>query len=101
MNRSARALKIASRMELTSLAVLLLNLALGNAQQVAAIAGPIHGCLYLLVIILTARDPRTTPKAAALAVVPGVGGLLARRRLDASTGPAVPSPHLETSRQNS
>jgi hypothetical protein len=44
-------------LEPASLAILLLNLAFGNAPSIAAAVGPIHGCLYLFVIIATARDP--------------------------------------------
>ena len=95
MRSSARPLKIASALEPISLAILLLNLALGNAQSVATAVGPIHGCLYLFVIIATARDPRTTPRITALSVVPGIGGLLALRRLGAAPIPPdeTPLPH--------
>jgi len=86
MPRSTRPLRIAAALEPISLAILLLNLAFGNAQPVAAAVGPIHGCLYLFVIIATAREPRTTPRITALAVVPGVGGLLALRGLHAVAG---------------
>ena len=97
MSRSLRPLRIASSLEPISLAILLINLAFGNARQVAALVGPIHGCLYLFVIIATARDPRTNGQTTALSVVPGVGGLLALRqlkRVDAGWGapsPATPS----------
>jgi hypothetical protein len=94
MRHPARPLRIAAALEPVSLAILLLNLAFGNAPSVAAAVGPIHGCLYLFVIIATARDPRTTPRITALSVVPGVGGLLALRRL----GPRA-NPRDETPRQ--
>jgi len=81
MNRSVRPLKIAARLELTTLAMLLLNLVLGNTLLAGAIIGPVHVGLYLFVIIATARDPRTMPGTTALAFVPGIGGLLVRRRL--------------------
>jgi hypothetical protein len=97
VHRSLRPLRIVSWLEPASLATLLINLAFGNAQQVAGLVGPIHGCLYLFAIIATARDPRTNAQITALSVVPGIGGLLALRRLkriDAGWGdlpPATPS----------
>ncbi|WP_238412298.1 hypothetical protein [Saccharothrix deserti] len=42
--------------------------------------GPTHGCAYLFVIILTVRHSRVT-RTRAMAVVPGIGGLLVLRQL--------------------
>jgi hypothetical protein len=82
MHRTAtRTLKIAALLESASLAVLLANLALGNAPGVAAAVGPVHGCLYVFVIIAAARHPLATPASTLRAVVPAVGGLLALRAL--------------------
>jgi hypothetical protein len=92
MRHSARPLKIAAALEPASLAILLLNLAFGNAPSIAAAVGPIHGCLYLFVIIATARDPRTTPRITALSIVPGVGGLLALGRLSVRANPRDETP---------
>lgn len=75
-----RALRIAASVELASLVVLLTNLATAHWPQVSSAGGPIHGCAYLFVIILTVRESRAG-RTRALAVVPGVGGLLVLRRL--------------------
>lgn len=81
-----RALKIASAVELISLVVLFLNLATVHWPAVSSAVGPTHGCAYLLVIILAFQQPRATK---ALALVPGIGGLLVVRRL-VSTENAAP-----------
>lgn len=41
-----------------------------------------HGCCYLLVIILTARSAQATKNTKLLALIPAVGGLLVLRRLN-------------------
>ncbi|MET9879568.1 hypothetical protein ABZZ36_33860 [Actinacidiphila glaucinigra] len=43
--------------------------------------GPTHGCAYLFVVIATWRRLSATTTTKAVAVIPGVGGLLALRRL--------------------
>ena len=71
---------VVAGVELVSLVVLLANLATVHWPAVAAAVGPVHGCAYLVVIILAfarTRDARTR----LVAVLPGVGGLLALRRL--------------------
>jgi hypothetical protein len=74
------ALRIAAAAELATLVVLLTNLATVHWPQVSSAAGPIHGCAYLFVIILTVRQSRAT-RSWATAVVPGIGGLLVLRQL--------------------
>jgi hypothetical protein len=81
VSSSLRPLRIAAAVELVSLLVLLINLATVHWRAVASLVGPTHGCAYLLVIILTARRPETTTATRATAVLPGIGGLLALRRL--------------------
>ncbi|MEV6849002.1 DUF3817 domain-containing protein [Actinoplanes sp. NPDC051411] len=59
---------------------MLANLATVHISWIAALVGPLHGCAYLLVIgaVLQAtaeRRPRW------LSLVPGVGGLLAERKV--------------------
>ncbi|MFF5081810.1 DUF3817 domain-containing protein [Actinoplanes sp. NPDC000266] len=57
---------------------MLLNLATIHARPVTQLLGPLHGCSYLLVIGATlAATTRLRPRL--LALVPGVGGLLAAR----------------------
>ncbi|AGL20631.1 hypothetical protein [Actinoplanes sp. N902-109] len=78
-------LRPAAAIELGSLLVLLLNLATVHWQTVAGLVGPLHGCAYLVVIGATvhaSRDLRTRLTA----LVPGIGGLLATRRLAATNG---------------
>jgi hypothetical protein len=76
-------LRIAARVEALSLLVLLANLATAHVQWIATMVGPLHGCAYLLAIgaVLQATRDR---RARWLAVVPGVGGLLAERSIRAS-----------------
>jgi hypothetical protein len=83
-------LKVAARVEFVSLVGLLLNLATVHWAAVASLLGPIHGCAYLLVIgaaLRATRDVRTR----LLSVVPGIGGLLAERRLSAIGEPVATS----------
>ena len=73
-------LRVAARVELVSLLVLLANLATVHARAVATLIGPLHGCAYLLVIGSTlAATGRVRSRL--LSLVPGVGGLLAERLL--------------------
>jgi hypothetical protein len=75
-----RLLRTAALVELLSLVLLLANLATVHWSPVASLLGPVHGCAYLFVIGAALRvttDLRTRLTAA----VPGIGGLLALRRL--------------------
>ena len=73
-----RALRIAALVEAASLTVLLVNLLTLHVEAVTSLGGPVHGTAYLAVIACTWLRSATT-KARWLAVVPGVGGLLAVR----------------------
>ena len=76
-------LRIAARVEAVTLVLLLVNLATVHWAPVASLLGPTHGCAYLFVIgaaLNGTRDRRTR----LLDVVPGIGGLLADRRLHRS-----------------
>jgi hypothetical protein len=79
-----RPLRIAANVELVSLAVLLANLATAHLPSVASVMGPTHGCAYLFVVLTTWRLPPATRTTKAVAVIPGVGGLLALHRLRAA-----------------
>ncbi|MFI7442183.1 hypothetical protein [Nonomuraea indica] len=73
-------LRIAAAVEAASLAALLTNLATVHLKPVTTLLGPTHGAAYLIVILGTLASP--TPAAVRrLALIPGVGGLLALRRL--------------------
>ncbi|GAA2358551.1 hypothetical protein GCM10009854_41230 [Saccharopolyspora halophila] len=83
MQRDAPAsLRIAARFELVSLIVLLANLLTVHFEPVSSLMGPAHGFAYLFVVIATWRLGTATIAAKALAVVPGVGGLLAVRQVE-------------------
>ncbi|MGP3752290.1 MULTISPECIES: DUF3817 domain-containing protein [unclassified Streptomyces] len=91
MTVSLRPLRIAAHAELVSLVVMLANLATVHLGPVSSLMGPTHGCAYLVVVIAAWRHERATSAVRALAVVPGIGGLLALRRLAPETA-AAPSP---------
>lgn len=80
--RTLRNLRIAARVELISLIVLLANLATADLKPIASLIGPIHGCAYLFVLGSTWRLEHASTRAKATAVIPGVGGLLALRQLE-------------------
>jgi hypothetical protein len=75
-------LRVAARTEAVSLPVLLLNLATVHIAWVATLVGPLHGCAYLLAIGATIQATRNR-RTRWLAVVPGIGGLLAERTVRA------------------
>jgi hypothetical protein len=77
------ALRIAALVEALTLAAMLLNVATVHAAPVSALLGPLHGAAYLASIALVLTTPGA-PRAAKLRVlIPGIGGLLAQRRLQA------------------
>ncbi|MEV5599427.1 DUF3817 domain-containing protein [Streptomyces sp. NPDC052496] len=80
--RSPRHLRIAAHAELISLIVMPANVFTVHLKPISSLMGPAHGCAYP---VRRDRDlaPRAAPAAAkTLAVVPGIGGLLALRQLD-------------------
>ncbi|MFJ7625318.1 DUF3817 domain-containing protein [Streptomyces sp. NPDC097595] len=80
--RSPRHLSVAARAELVSLIVLLANLFTVHLKPVSSLTGPAHGCAYLFVVIATWRLNQAPAATKVLAIVPGIGGLLALRQLD-------------------
>ncbi|GFE12951.1 hypothetical protein Sgleb_09980 [Streptomyces glebosus] len=72
---------MAAHGELVSLIVLLVNLATAHLKPLSSLMGPLHGCAYLFVVIAVWRLERIDPAARAIAVLPGIGGLLALRRI--------------------
>ncbi|MFJ3837510.1 DUF3817 domain-containing protein [Streptomyces sp. NPDC090054] len=87
MRRPDRLLRVCAPLELATLAVLLTNLGALHLQAVAAAVGPLHGCAYLIVVLTTTREPNADRTIIALSAVPGVGGVLALRRLTANRAP--------------
>lgn len=77
-----RTLRIAAAAEAASLALLLTNLVTVHIGGVSSLVGPLHGMAYLVVIAATFLVP-APPAARWLALIPGIGGLLALRRLRA------------------
>ncbi|MFC7930212.1 DUF3817 domain-containing protein [Streptomyces cinereoruber] len=99
--RQPRSLRVAARAELISLIVMLANLLTVHLEPVSSLAGPTHGCAYLFVVVATWRLRRAPAAAKALALVPGVGGLLALRRTDRAAAPGAGTggrPHGRTPR---
>ena len=80
---SLRTLRSAAAVEALSLVVLVLNLATVHIAALASMLGPIHGCAYLITIALTWPITKDAT-ARALSFVPGFGGLLVLRRLQAT-----------------
>jgi len=69
------------RAVLLSLVVLLGNLATVHDGRVAAAVGPVHGGLYLAVVLGLVLREGTPARARLLGLVPGAGGLLAVRAI--------------------
>lgn len=86
---SLRPLRIAAHTELVSLIIMLTNLATAHLGPVSSLMGPTHGCAYLFVVIATWRLKPATAATKAVAVIPGIGGLLALRGLRRPTAPSV------------
>ncbi|PRX96708.1 DUF3817 domain-containing protein [Allonocardiopsis opalescens] len=81
-----RLLRLAAAVEAVSLAVLLVNLVTVHHEAVTSLGGPVHGTAYLAVIAATWLMPSAAaPGARWRALVPGVGGLLAVRRIRLTT----------------
>ncbi|MDX2395112.1 DUF3817 domain-containing protein [Streptomyces sp. DK15] len=87
MRRPDRLLRVCAPLELVTLAVLAANVGLLHLPAIASTVGPLHGCAYLIVVLTTAREPNADRTAVALSAVPGVGGVLALRRLAANRAP--------------
>lgn len=85
-----RPLRASATIELVSLAVLLVNLTTGDAREIAALFGPVHGVAWLFGVLVTRRDPRGGTGATLRAVIPGIGGLLALRALERDDTRAAP-----------
>ncbi|MCI0384045.1 hypothetical protein LJ221_06485 [Streptomyces sp. CNQ085] len=89
-----RILRIAAGAEAATLAVLLANLLTVHARPVTSLAGPLHGTAYL-VVIAAAWQTTTAAGARWYALVPGIGGLLALRRLRETPAPPTTSGNQE------
>ncbi|MEU1056425.1 DUF3817 domain-containing protein [Streptomyces sp. NPDC005876] len=74
-------LRAAAHLELITLVAMLANLATARLEAVSSVLGPTHGCAYAFVVLATWRLRNVPAGAKAVALVPGVGGLLALRVL--------------------
>lgn len=77
-------LRIAAAVECVSLLVLLVNLVTAHLQVITSLGGPTHGLAYLFIVVATLRNPVATRQTRLLAFVPGIGGLLVVRKLNAA-----------------
>lgn len=88
-----RTLRIAAVAEAASLALLLVNLLTVHAQPVTSLVGPLHGTAYLVTLAAAWQATAAAePAARWYAAVPGIGGLLALRRIRKASAPGAPGP---------
>jgi hypothetical protein len=73
------ALRLLGAVELVSVLVLFGNLATVHDEAVASAVGPLHGMVYLAVLVTALAVARGRHRVWLLALVPAVGGLLADR----------------------
>ena len=72
-------LRVLGAVELLSVLLLFGNLATVHDEAVASAVGPLHGMVYLAVIVTALALARGRRRVWLLALVPAVGGLLAER----------------------
>lgn len=85
-------LRVAAHVEFGSLVVMLANLATAHLPAVSSLMGPVHGCAYVFAVVAAWRHERAGALTTTTALIPGIGGLLALRRLDATAPRPAPSP---------
>lgn len=76
---AAITLRLLGAVELASVLVLFGNLATVHNEAVASAVGPLHGMVYLAVVVTALAVARGRHRVWLLALVPAVGGLLAER----------------------
>ncbi|MCM0677497.1 hypothetical protein NCC78_22800 [Micromonospora phytophila] len=81
MRVNLTALRIAAAVEAGSLAVLMVNRLTVHLPALTSATGPVHGSAYLMVIALVLLAGGTPRSVRLVALVPGIGGYLALRRL--------------------
>jgi hypothetical protein len=72
-----RVLAVLSVLELASLAVLLVNLFTAHLRTVTQTMGPVHGAIYLAVVVIVVFAPGFRPADRVLGCIPVVGGAIA------------------------
>ncbi|MEU7037751.1 DUF3817 domain-containing protein [Streptomyces sp. NPDC046237] len=79
---TVRVLRLAAAAEAASLVLLLANLLTTHTPAISSLVGPLHGTAYLVTVAAAWPTPGASASGARrLAFIPGVGGLLALRRL--------------------
>lgn len=74
-----RILQIVGTVELVTLLLMLANLATVHRPEVSHVLGPVHGLAYTITIIAAVLVIGGGHRVWPLALIPGVGGLLASR----------------------
>ncbi|WP_093620928.1 DUF3817 domain-containing protein [Actinoplanes philippinensis] len=74
-------MRIAAWVELVSLSTLLINMLTVHVDAITSTCGPVHGCAYLIVVILTLNLRMQPMRTRLLALIPGIGGVLVLRRI--------------------
>jgi hypothetical protein len=75
-------MRAAAWVELISLSILLINMYTVHIDAITSICGPVHGCAYLIVVMVTLNRTVLPIRARLLALIPGVGGMLVVRRIN-------------------
>ncbi|WP_382309584.1 hypothetical protein [Herbiconiux sp. UC225_62] len=73
--------------EVATLGLLLLNLAVLHIRPIAQLIGPVHGAVYLAVVMIAVFAPGLRRRDRALGFVPVVGGALAVWRMRRAVAP--------------
>lgn len=73
------ALRVVGAIECLTLLVLLGNLLTVHRPEVSSVAGPVHGLCYTLAIVAATLVSGGRHRVWLLALIPGVGGVLAAR----------------------
>ena len=77
--RVTRVLVVLAVLELLSLAVLLINLATAHLRPITQTMGPVHGAVYLGVVMIALLAPGLRKRDRMLGCLPVIGGALAVR----------------------
>jgi hypothetical protein len=83
-----RVLHVLGTAELTTLALLLLNLVTVHHRTISGILGPVHGLAYTATIIAAVLLGNGRSQVWLRALVPGIGGLLAARAVSGQASPS-------------
>ncbi|MBE1878330.1 hypothetical protein [Myceligenerans pegani] len=74
-----RLLHLIGSVELATLALMLGNIATVHAPAISRVLGPVHGLAYTVTVLAAVLVMRGRHRVWLLALVPGIGGLLAGR----------------------